>query len=86
MIAATALGWEPNERGSPESRAQPYPRAPRARSGAVAIVQRFGGALTLKVDPHGLALDGVFVLDGGIVTSRSVRRLTRGTCRESVIS
>lgn len=47
------------------------------RSGAVAIVQRFGGALNLNVHLHALVLDGVFVLAEGIVQFYRVRRLTR---------
>jgi hypothetical protein len=47
------------------------------RSGAVAIVQRFGGALNLNVHFHALVLDGVFVLDEGVVRFHPVRRLTR---------
>ena len=31
------------------------------RSGAVAIIQRFGGALNLNVHLHALVIDGVFV-------------------------
>jgi hypothetical protein len=50
---------------------------PDGRSGAVAIVQRFGGALNLNVHLHPLVLDGVFVLDEGIVQFRPARRLTR---------
>ena len=34
------------------------------RSGAVTIVQRFGGALNLNVHLHALVLDGVFTVDG----------------------
>jgi hypothetical protein len=49
---------------------------PDGRSGAVAIVQRFGGALNLNVHLHALVLDGVFVLDEG-VQFHPVRRLTR---------
>ena len=37
------------------------------RSGAVAIVQRFGGALTLNVHFHALVLDGVFTQNGDTV-------------------
>ena len=37
------------------------------RSGAVAIVQRFGGALNLNVHLHALVLDGVFTHDGDAV-------------------
>jgi transposase-like zinc-binding protein/putative transposase len=49
---------------------------PDGRSGAVAIVQHFGGALNLNVHLHALVLDGVFVLDEG-VQFHPVRRLTR---------
>ena len=38
---------------------------PDGRSGAVAIVQRFGAALNLNVHVHALVLDGVFATDGG---------------------
>ena len=37
------------------------------RSGAVAIVQRFGGALNLNVHVHALVLDGVFAQNGDTV-------------------
>ena len=37
------------------------------RSGAVAIVQRFGGALNLNVHFHTFVLDGVFALNGDTV-------------------
>ena len=37
------------------------------RSGAVAIVQRFGGALNLNVHVHALVLDGVFSQNGDTV-------------------
>ena len=37
------------------------------RSGAVAIVQRFGGALNLNVHFHALVVDGVFVKEGEAV-------------------
>ena len=50
---------------------------PDGRSGAVTIVQRFGGALNLNVHLHALVPDGVFVLDEGLVQFRPVRRLTR---------
>jgi hypothetical protein len=50
---------------------------PDGRSGAVAIVQRFGGALNLNVHLHALVLDGVFVLDEGVVQFHPMRRLTR---------
>jgi hypothetical protein len=47
------------------------------RSGAVVIVQRFGGALNLNVHLHALVLDGVFTNDGGVVQFHPLRRLTR---------
>jgi hypothetical protein len=47
------------------------------RSGAVAIIQRFGGALNLNVHLHALVLDGVFAVDGSEVDFHPVRRLTR---------
>jgi hypothetical protein len=34
------------------------------RGGAVAVIQRFGGALNLNVHVHALVLDGVFARDG----------------------
>ena len=37
------------------------------RSGAVAIIQRFGGALNLNVHLHALVLDGVFESEGDAV-------------------
>ncbi len=37
---------------------------PDGRGGAVAIVQRFGGAMNLNVHIHALVMDGVFVSDG----------------------
>ena len=37
------------------------------RSGAVAILQRFGGALNLNVHIHALVVDGVFAKDGDAV-------------------
>ena len=40
---------------------------PDGRSGAVSIVQRFGGALNLNVHLHALVLDGVFTRDGDAV-------------------
>ena len=39
-------------------------QAADGRSGAVAIVQRFGAALNLNVHVHALVLDGVFARDG----------------------
>jgi hypothetical protein len=38
--------------------------AREGRSGAVAIIQRFGAALNLNVHIHALVLDGVYVEDG----------------------
>ena len=35
------------------------------RGGAVAVVQRFGGALNLNVHVHALVMDGVFARAGG---------------------
>jgi hypothetical protein len=36
---------------------------PDGRGGAVAVIQRFGGALNLNVHIHALVLDGVFARD-----------------------
>ena len=47
------------------------------RSGAVVVVQGFGGALNLNIHLHALVLDGVFTNDGGRVRFHPVRRLTR---------
>jgi hypothetical protein len=47
------------------------------RGGAVAIVQRFGGALNLNVHVHALVLDGVFARErAGTLGSHSAPRLT----------
>jgi hypothetical protein len=47
------------------------------RGGAVAIIQRFGGALNLNVHVHTLVLDGVFAADStGAVGFHPARRLT----------
>lgn len=46
------------------------------RSGAVAIVQRFGGALNLNVHMHALVIDGVFARDGAGVRFCSLPSLT----------
>ena len=47
------------------------------RGGAVAIVQRFGGALNLNVHVHALVLDGVFAKDrSGVVGFYPTPRLT----------
>ncbi len=57
-----------------------HPRAvgpEHPRGGAVAIIQRFGGALNLNVHIHALVLDGVFAPDGaGAVSFHPARRLT----------
>ena len=45
--------------------------------GAVAIIQRFGGALNLNVHVHALVIDGVFTGEGEAVGFHSARRLTR---------
>ena len=50
---------------------------PDGRSGAVAIVQRFGGGLNLNVHLHALVPDGVFAVDGSMVAFHPMRRLTR---------
>jgi hypothetical protein len=54
------------------------------RSGAVVVVQRFGGALNLNIHLHALVLDGVFTNDGGVVRFHPVRRLTREDVAEVV--
>jgi hypothetical protein len=47
------------------------------RGGAVAVIQRFGGALNLNLHTHVLGLDGVFARDGaGALTFHPARRLT----------
>ena len=47
------------------------------RGGAVAIVQRFGGALNLNVHVHALVLDGVFARNrAGVLAFHPVPRLT----------
>ena len=43
---------------------------PDGRGGAVAIIQRFGGALNLNVHLHALVLDGVFAVEGSGVALR----------------
>ena len=41
------------------------------RGGAVAVIQRFGGALNLNVHVHALVFDGAFAKDGfGVVRFR----------------
>jgi hypothetical protein len=47
------------------------------RGGAVAIIQRFGGALNLNLHIHALVMDGVFVDDAHDVRFCLARRLTR---------
>ena len=47
------------------------------RGGAVAIIQRFGGALNLNVHVHALVMDGVFARDeAGALAFHPARRLT----------
>ncbi|MEP7307944.1 MAG: transposase zinc-binding domain-containing protein [Acidobacteriota bacterium] len=47
------------------------------RGGAVAVIQRFGGALNLNLHTHVLGLDGVFARDGtDALTFHPARRLT----------
>ena len=46
------------------------------RGGAVAIVQRFGGALNLNVHVHALVIDGVFATDGAGVRFHPTPALT----------
>lgn len=47
------------------------------RGGAVAVIQRFGGALNLNIHIHALVLDGVFARDAaGVVAFHPARRLT----------
>jgi hypothetical protein len=47
------------------------------RRGAVAIIQRFGGALSLKVHIHALVIDGVFTDNGAGLRFHPASRLTR---------
>jgi len=42
---------------------------PDGRGGAVAVIQRFGGALNLNVHVHALVLDGVFARDSASVVA-----------------
>jgi len=47
------------------------------RGGAIAIIQRFGGALNLNLHIHALVLDGIFARDAaGVVTFHPAQRLT----------
>jgi hypothetical protein len=52
------------------------------RGGAVAIIQRFGGALNLNVHFHALVIDGVFAEDGDRVRFHVARRVTRDEVAE----
>jgi transposase-like zinc-binding protein/putative transposase len=54
------------------------------RSGAVVVVQRFGGALNLNVHLHALVLDGVFTREDGAVRFHPVTRLTREDVAEVI--
>jgi hypothetical protein len=45
-------------------------------SGAVVIIQRFGGALNVNVHLHALVLDGVFTVEGSRAAFHPLRRLT----------
>lgn len=47
------------------------------RSGAVVMIQRFGGALNLNVHLHALVIDGVFERDGARLVFHPAGRLTR---------
>jgi len=47
------------------------------RSGAVTVIQRFGGALNLNIHVHALVIDGVFVRTGEGVSFHAAGRLTR---------
>jgi hypothetical protein len=50
---------------------------PDGRGGAVAVIQRFGGALNLNLHVHALVLDGVFARNPtGALNFHPVRRLT----------
>jgi len=47
-----------------------------ARGGAVAVIQRFGGALNLNLHIHALVLDGVFARNrAGVLNFHPTRRL-----------
>jgi hypothetical protein len=54
------------------------------RSGAVVMIQRFGGALNLNVHVHALVIDGVFTPDGERLRFQAARRLTRDNVAEVV--
>jgi Putative transposase len=47
------------------------------RSGAVVIIQRFGGALNLNVHIHALVIDGVFAPDGRFQATPLTSRETK---------
>jgi hypothetical protein len=52
------------------------------RGGAVAVIQRFGGALNLNLHVHALVLDGVFARGGaGVLNFHPTRCLTPWTSR-----
>jgi hypothetical protein len=55
-----------------------------SRSGAVAIIQRFGGAVNLNVHIHALVIDGVFAHDGEELRFHPACRLTRDDVAEVV--
>ena len=52
--------------------------------GAVAIIQRFGGALNLNVHIHALVIDGVFAPEGERLTFHAAGRITRDEVAEVV--
>ena len=52
------------------------------QSGAVVIIQRFGGALNLNVHVHALVIDGVFAQDGKRLCFQAARHLTRDDMAE----
>jgi putative transposase/transposase-like zinc-binding protein len=54
------------------------------RSGAVVIIQRFGGALNLNVHVHALVIDGVFTDAGAGLRFHPAGRLTRDDVGEVV--
>jgi hypothetical protein len=56
--------------------------AANGRSGAVTIIQRFGGALNLNIHVHALVIDGVFVPEGERLRFQAARRLTRDDVAE----
>jgi hypothetical protein len=59
-------------------------RGANGQSGAVVVIQRFGGALNLNIHLHALVLDGVFVADATGLQFRPIRRLTRDEVAEVV--